>query len=85
MSKLPIPASALIGTPLSMEDLKQIVGGLNIYTCSCTWKANESTTKEDFPKGEITSESDCIAACSGICSNYEDCTSVTTHFSYTNS
>lgn len=83
MSKLPIPASALIGTPLSMEDLKQIVGGTNIYKCSCTWKSNDYTTKEEFPMEEITSETECIAACSGICANADDCKSVTTHYSST--
>lgn len=80
MSKLSIPASVFIGTPLSLEDLKQIIGG-STHECFCTWKINESTTKKESPKEEIWTQEMCEKQCIALCSVDPACESATTHYS----
>lgn len=80
MSKLPIPASALIGTPLSMEDLKQIIGG-STHTCFCTWKISDDTTKKEAPTDDVWTEGMCVEQCASICAADPTCESPNTHYS----
>ncbi len=80
MSKLPIPAAALIGTPLSMEDLKQIIGG-STHTCFCTWKVNDETTQKEAPKDHVWTEEKCMEQCASLCAGDPSCKEVETHYS----
>lgn len=80
MSKLPIPVSALIGTPLSMEDLKQIIGG-STHTCFCTWKIDAETTKKEAPTEDIWTEEKCTEMCASLCAADSTCESANAHYS----
>lgn len=62
MSKLTIPASALIGTPLSSEELKSIIGGIQSagLTCTCSFDGTSTSSIKD-------SLDACAAWCSAEC------------------
>lgn len=68
MSKLIIPASAMLGAPLSDDEMKAILGGATTYSCSCKWKNGEGAWRV-FDVNHISSEGQCKAACASWCSS----------------
>ncbi len=79
MSKLKIPASSLLGTPLTQSEMKEILGGANYYqTCSCKYYYNDGTS--DLEKVNLIENQKCSEACNSRC-NTPRCTSYEYFFS----
>ena len=65
MAKLTIPAKSLLGTPLSADEMKQIVGGMGYSrVCVCTFYSNGEATASTQPNAANE------ASCSEGCDNY---------------
>ena len=71
MTKIKIPASAM-GTPLTEEELKSIVGGMTDDTnnCSCHIKYELGTSIIGVKAAD---QETCKAKCSAMCVNDEYC------------
>lgn len=68
MSKLIIPASAMLGAPLSDDEMKAILGGATTISCSCKW-LNGKNTWAQFEINHVVSESDCMGKCASWCAS----------------
>jgi len=73
MYKLKIPTDPLLGSPLTDEELKSIIGGqTNAASRSCDchyqvgWIASEARNESVF-LGNVTDEADCKSRCKVVC------------------
>ena len=69
----------LMGTPLTEQELKSIIGGMNavIRNCHCTFTHGDGTTTSK-DNDSITEESACSTYCENQCTNHEvNCTDYT--------
>lgn len=67
MKKLNLFERSLAGTPLSDEELKKIVGGVEVFACSC----NVTTSRYDeyvVSLNGIYSDASCAEGCADYCS-----------------
>lgn len=72
MSKLVIPASAMLGAPLSDDEMKAILGGATKYTCRCTLKF-PGGAETSYEINGITTGAACRAACQKDCASTAKC------------
>lgn len=84
MSKLQMPKSSFIGTPLSEDELKAIVGG-NVdveRTCICTFKDSSG----NITKASMSADSElvCSEKCYNECAKNGSCVSSTYSYSASN-
>lgn len=73
----------LMGTPLTEQELKSIIGGINAVTrnCHCTFTHGDGTVTS-IDNGNITDEGACSSFCASQCTDHEEnCTQYT--FQYT--
>lgn len=66
MKKLKLPPSVLNGTPLTESEMKEILGGMQLYRhCSCRlYYTDGAMYEESIPAG---TEEECITLCSSHC------------------
>lgn len=73
--------------PMSRDELKSIVGGVETYLCQCTLLDNTSSQLEHFniPGAEsgTTNPKNCDTYCERQCENYSGCSSYYVIFEYT--
>lgn len=68
MSKLALPVAELLGSPLSSDELKSIVGGNNTgINCICSWRWSDGT--DNARRYTVESEQECLNTCSAYCHN----------------
>lgn len=80
MSKINLPASQMIGTPLTEEELKGIVGGFVHKTeCLCTLHFKNGTNSTVSVDAQTSGA--CKTACKVECDPNEGCTSAGYSFS----
>ena len=86
MKRLKIPHPLLKGTPLTIEEKKQILGGLLDVTRSCTYYFTYNASCSDplnCPSSEtikVDSEYTCSEKCHKKCDNHSAC--ITARYSY---
>ena len=67
MSKLALPVAELLGSPLSSDELKSIVGGYHTwYECDCQCKKDDTTISNERWY-DITTAEQCDKACTSYC------------------
>ena len=67
MKRLRIPKSPLKGQPLTIDEMKEITGGLAYYrNCSCKFIYNDGTSAEQYL--QLASGQTCSAQCAELCS-----------------
>lgn len=81
MSKLPIPVSAAIGTSLTKDELKHVLGGQAEAAgkCLCIYKKKDGTSW--FEVGEADDKATCADKCHNFCLANPTCTGNTYTFS----
>lgn len=71
MSKLALPVAELLGSPLSSDELKSIVGGYSTtYICECKCEGtvnNITTTLSENIWYNITEYTKCESSCTSFC------------------
>ncbi len=83
MTKIKIPEAASLGSVLTKDELKTIVGGaVAIVECKCTLtiaitgKDNKvyTRTEEAEPDGNFLTQAECSNACAARCNRVANCT-----------
>ncbi len=87
MSKLKIPVNPLLGSPLTAEELKSILGGqVNLVReCHCMFTYGGSipvgTSCPASVNIEAADEATCKQACQGKCDSHDHCIKSEFHYS----
>lgn len=72
MKKLQLPSFSLVGTPISEEELKGIIGGMtHTRTCTCTF--NQKNGEVISTSVEAETSNDCQNKCTNICNGSTSC------------
>jgi len=75
MSNLTLPVNPLLGSPLTDEELKSIIGGQTDASRSCTCTYHYDGGVSGTGRTEADSESVCKEACIAACSKMGSCIS----------
>lgn len=93
MTKIKIPEAASLGSVLTKDELKTIVGGaVAIVECKCllTIKVNvnghdSTVSQEAEPYGNFLTQAECSAACAARCNRVANCTGSDGIYTFTGS
>lgn len=93
MTKIKIPEAASLGSVLTKDELKTIVGGaVAIVECKCNLTLKISVDGKEFtateeaePYGNFLTQNECSSACAARCKRVAYCTSSESTYIFTSS
>jgi len=80
MSKLTLPVNPLLGSPLTDEELKSIIGGQTDASRSCHCTYHYEGGASGYDETAADSETVCREACAAACSKIGSCISANYYY-----